>query len=63
MRTGCLSCRQSACAVDCHVLLGDVAAVLGPLPLGFLFDVTDSYNRAVLIFLALPRKPGRSGPA
>ena len=30
------------------------AAALGPLPFGFLFDITDSYTTAVLAFLALP---------
>ena len=30
------------------------AAALGPLPFGFLFDVSNSYTSAVLVFLALP---------
>ena len=30
------------------------AAALGPLPFGYLFDVTDSYRSVVLVFLALP---------
>jgi len=30
------------------------AAALGPLPFGFLFDLSNSYTTAVLIFLALP---------
>jgi sugar phosphate permease len=30
------------------------AAALGPLPFGFLFDISNSYTLAVLIFLALP---------
>ena len=29
-------------------------AALGPLPFGFLFDLTSSYTLAVLLFLALP---------
>ncbi len=31
-----------------------VFAALGPLPFGFIFDLTDSYSQAILIFLALP---------
>ena len=30
------------------------AAALGPLPFGFLFDLTGTYTTAVLVFLALP---------
>ena len=30
------------------------ASALGPLPFGYLFDVTGSYTSAVLVFLALP---------
>ena len=29
-------------------------AALGPLPFGLLFDLTDSYSTAILIFLAMP---------
>ena len=29
-------------------------AALGPLPFGFLFDLTDSYTLAILVFMALP---------
>jgi len=29
-------------------------AALGPLPFGFIFDLTDSYSLAILIFLVLP---------
>ncbi len=29
-------------------------AALGPLPFGFIFDLTNSYSQAILIFLALP---------
>ena len=29
-------------------------AALGPLPFGLLFDLTDSYATAILIFLAMP---------
>lgn len=31
-----------------------VFAALGPLPFGFLFDLTGAYSSAILIFLALP---------
>ena len=34
--------------------LGCDARGLGPLPFGFLFDLTSSYTLAVLLFLALP---------
>ncbi len=30
------------------------AAALGPLPFGLLFDLTDSYSLAILVFLAMP---------
>ena len=37
------------------VLVGTVAfTAAGPLPFGILFDLTDSYNTAVLVFLAMP---------
>ena len=37
------------------VTAGMVAfAALGPLPFGFIFDLTSSYSRAILIFLTLP---------
>ncbi len=31
-----------------------IFAALGPLPFGLIFDLTDSYSLAILIFLALP---------
>lgn len=47
--------RENLGAIRGVVTAGMVAAAaLGPLPFGFLFDVSNSYTSAVLVFLILP---------
>ena len=38
-------------------------AALGPLPFGWMFDLTGGYTTAILVFLAMPTACARGGAA